>query len=249
MASVPSATVGVGVQEEYTRLSFRFQGATTVTPLLQGDRLDLRFSRAADIDISELRSTPPRLVREARRVSADGAPVRLSLTLEPGVRQRHFVDGDRVIVDLLPPEGGVQHASSQAPVPATPPVRGNASVRLVEEANVTRITVTWPAAARAAAFRRGEAIWLLFDAQGRVDLAGVARAGRRHQNIEIVQGEGVVGLRIPASPDVQVSAAANENAWVFTLGARAQTNIAAELARETRKKNRKNAVRMSRTAP
>jgi tetratricopeptide (TPR) repeat protein len=233
MVSIPTATVSVGVQEDLTRLSFRFQGATTVTPLLQGDRLDLRFSRAADIDISELRSTPPRLVREARRVSADGAPVRLSLTLEPGVRQRHFVDGDRVIVDLLPPEGGVQHASSQAPVPATPPVRGNASVRLVEEANVTRITVTWPAAARAAAFRRGEAIWLLFDAQGRVDLAGVARAGRRHQNIEIVQGEGVVGLRIPASPDVQVSAAANENAWVFTLGARAQTNIAAELARET----------------
>lgn len=236
---VPTATVSVGVQDDYTRLAFRFQGATTVTPLLQGNRLDLRFSRAADIDISELRSTPPRLVREIRRVSADGAPVRLTITLEPGVRQRHFVDGDRVIIDLLPPEGGVQPATAalgaphEAPAPATPPVRGNARVQLVEEANVTRVIVTWPAPARAAAFRRGEAIWLVFDAQGRIDLAGVARAGRRHQNIELVQGEGVVGLRVLTPPDVLVSASANENSWTFTLGARAAPGTAATLTRET----------------
>jgi len=236
---VPTATVSVGVQDDYTRLSFRFQGATTLTPLLQGNRLDLRFSRAADIDIAELRSTPPRLVREVRRVGAAGAPVRLTLTLEPGVRQRHFVDGDRVVVDLLPPEGGVQPATAapgapqEAPVPPTPPVRGNARVQLVEEANVTRVTVTWPSPARAAAFRRGEAIWLVFDAQGRIDLAGVARAGRRHQNIELVQGEGVVGLRVLTPPDVLVSASASENSWTFTLGARAAPGAAATLTRET----------------
>jgi tetratricopeptide (TPR) repeat protein len=237
MASAPTATVAVGVQESFTRLAFRFEAPTTVTPLLQGNRLDLRFSRAADIDISELRSTPPRLVREVRRVSAAGAPVRLALVLEPGVRQRHFVDGDRVVVDLLEPEGGLQPATvtgatTEAPVPASPPVRGNARVRLVEESNVTRIVVTWPQPARAAAFRRGEAIWLVFDANGRIDLTGVARAGRRHQNIEIVQGEGVIGLRIPAPPDVLVSAAAHENDWTLTLGARADAGVPAVLERE-----------------
>jgi tetratricopeptide (TPR) repeat protein len=225
------------VQEEFTRLSFRFAGATTVTPLLQGNRLDLRFSRAADIDIAELRATPPRLVREVRRVSAAGAPVRLALVLEPGVRQRHFIDGDRVVVDLLVPEGGLQPATAErgareAPAPDQTPVRGNARVQLVEEANVTRVTVTWPAPARAAAFRRGEAIWLLFDASGRIDLTGVNRAGRRHSNIEVVQGEGVVGLRIAAPPDVLVSASANENAWSFALGARSSAGSAAPLERE-----------------
>lgn len=234
IAPAPSASVSVGVQEEYTRLVFRFAGATTVTPLLQGNRLDLRFSRAADMDIAELRATPPRLVREVRRTSA--APLRLQLTLQPGVRQRHFVDGDRVVVDLLAPEGGVQDAaaqgSSDAPVPAASPVSGTARVQLVEEANVTRITVTWPQPARAAAFRRGEAIWLLFDANGRIDLAGVLRAGRRHQDIEIVRGEGVIGLRVPAAPDVLVSADANENAWTFTLGARASAGSPASVERE-----------------
>jgi len=239
MASAPSATVSVGVQENYTRLVFRFASATTVTPLLQGNRLDLRFSRAADIDIAELRSTPPRLVREVRRTSAAGAPIRLQLTLEPGVRQRHFIDGDRVVVDLIEPEGGLEQAAaaamsgeSEAPVPATPPVTGTARVQLVEDASVTRITVTWPQPARAAAFRRGEAIWLLFDANGRIDLTGVLRAGRRHQDVEIVRGEGVIGLRVPAQPDVLVAAAASENSWTFTLGARASAGQPAAVERE-----------------
>lgn len=238
MASVPNATVSVGAQEDYTRLAFRFAGPTTVTPLLQGSRLDLRFSRAADIDIAELRATPPRFVREIRRVSAAGAPVRLQLTLEPGVRQRHFVDGDRVVVDLLPPEGGVEQTTAangertNAPAPARPPVTGTGRVQLVEGANDTRVTVTWPAAARAAAFRRGEAIWLVFDASGRMDLTGVSRVGRRHQDVQVVNGQGVIGLRIPAPPEVQVSASAEDNSWTFTLAASANTTTAAPLSRE-----------------
>jgi tetratricopeptide (TPR) repeat protein len=237
MASVPNATVTVGAQQDFTRLAFRFAGPTTVTPLLQGNRLDLRFSRAADIDIAELRATPPRLVREVRRVSAAGAPVRLQLTLQPGVRQRHFVDGDRVVVDLLPPEGATEEslaaaAENPAPAPALRPVNGTGRVQLVENADDTRITVTWPAPARAAAFRRGEAIWLVFDAAGRIDLSGVARVGRRHQDVQMVQGQGIIGIRVPAPPDIQVSARADDNAWTFTLAARATAPAAAQLTRQ-----------------
>lgn len=230
----------VGVQDAYTRLAFRFEAPTTVTPLLQGNRLELRFSRAADIDLAEIRSSLPRYVRDVRRLSAAGAPVRLQLTLDAGVRQRHFVDGNRVVVDLLtPPVETNQPAPTQptqaaAATPTVPmrPVNGVGQVRLVEEANVTRVTVTWPAPARAAAFRRGEAIWILFDATGRVNLDGVARAGRRHQDVEVVQGEGVIGLRIAAQPDVQVAASANDASWTFTLGPRADAGTPAPLSRE-----------------
>ncbi len=238
MASVPNATVTVGAQEDYTRLAFRFAGPTTVTPLQQGNRLDLRFSRAADIDIAELRAAPPRFVREVRRVSAAGAPVRLQITLEAGVRQRHFVDGDRVVVDLLPPDGAVEQTTAangertNAPAPSRPPVTGTGRVQLVEGANDTRITVTWPGAARAAAFRRGEAIWIVFDATGRMDLTGVGRVGRRHQDVQVVQGQGIVGLRVPAPPEMQVSATAEDNSWTFTLAARATAPAAAQLTRE-----------------
>src|SRR5690606_15817569 len=119
-----------------------------------------------------------------------------------------------------------------APAPARSPVNGTGRVQIVEGANDTRVTVTWPDAARAAAFRRGEAIWLVFDATGRIDLGGVSRVGRRHQDVQVVQGQGVIGLRIPAAPDIQVSASAEENSWTFTLAARATVPTAAQLTRE-----------------
>jgi tetratricopeptide (TPR) repeat protein len=235
-----TATVSVGLQEGYTRLSFVFSSPTTLTPLLQGERLDLRFSRAADLDIADLRGTPPRFVREVRRANAAGAPVRLALTLEPGVRLRHFVDGNRVVVDLLAPEAPPPGAppprgtetAAPAPTPSRPPVSGVGRVQLVEEADVTRISVTWSGVARASAFRRGEAIWLLFDATGRMDITGVLRSGRRHRDIEVVQGEGVIGLRIPAEPNIVVSANADGSTWSFTLGASANPSATAPLTRE-----------------
>jgi tetratricopeptide (TPR) repeat protein len=235
--------VSVGVQPEYTRLAFRFQGPTTVTPSMQGNRLELRFSRAADLDIAELRASLPRHVTDVRRLSNPGQPVRVAITLDPGVRQRNFTDGNRVIIDLLPPAEEAQAAAATAngapaPAPARPPVAGTASVQLVEEASVTRVTVTWPAPARAAAFRRGESVWLLFDATGNINLNGVARAGRRHQDVEVVRGEGVIGLRIPASPDVMVTADARDNSWTFALGARGQTGAMATVTREANAEGR-----------
>src|SRR5262249_29822782 len=144
LAPTPSATVTAGAQPQYTRLVFRFDGGeTNVTPQLAGNRLDLHFSRAADIDLSDLHAAPPHLMRDIRRVGGAGAPLRVQITLDPGVQQRHFTDGDRVVVDLLPPTSA--EAAAGAPVP-TRPVSGTARVQLVEEANDTLVTVTWPAA-------------------------------------------------------------------------------------------------------
>jgi hypothetical protein len=39
--------------------------------------------------------------------------------------------------------------------------------------------VRWPAPTRAAAFRRGEAVWLLFDAAGSINLSGVGDHSQR----------------------------------------------------------------------
>ena len=222
----PTATVRVAQREDYTRMVFSFAGATTLVPVLQNNRLELRFSRGADIDIAELRAAPPRYVTEVRRLSAPGAPVRLALTLDLNTRLRHFVDGDRVIVDLLPPQqvqappAPQQQAGRlpQAPPPMIdtqpPSVRGNATVRLSEEADQTRITVSWPAAARAAAFRRGSAVYLLFDAAGQISLTGVPRAGRRHQDIEIVRGD---NRHRPAHSGAAGCARLRRRAW-FGLG-------------------------------
>lgn len=228
------AELTVGQRENFTRLSFRFPVATTVTPIMANNALDLRFSRDADIDLAEVRANLPRFVRSVTRTSRAGQPLRISLGLEPGARQRHFVDGERVVVDILAPDttaAATQQTADGALPEALPPgppaPRGNGALRISEEAEATRFTVRWPSAARAAAFRRGEAIWILFEANGTIDLRGVARAGRRHRDIELVTGEGVVGLRIPAAPDILVSARADGASWTFSLGSRAENGTSA----------------------
>ncbi|MGE3143698.1 MAG: hypothetical protein AB7L65_10285, partial [Hyphomonadaceae bacterium] len=225
--AAPTARLTVGEQADFTRLSFDFSGAATVTPILAGDQLDLRFSRAADLDLAEARANLPKLVRAISRVSRPGQPLRLALTLDPGVRQRHFVDGGHVVVDLLAPPAPaavVLPDGTTASLPAAPegppPPHGTGALRVVDGAESTQITVRWPSAARAAAFRRGEAFFILFEANGEIDLRGVARVGRRYGDLEPVRGEGVVGLRIPVQPDVQLSAHADGASWVFTLGSR-----------------------------
>ncbi|MGE0830514.1 MAG: hypothetical protein AB7O04_14340, partial [Hyphomonadaceae bacterium] len=170
-----AAQLAVGLREDFTRLSIRWPQATTVLPRQNGAQLELRFSRAADLDIAELRAAPPRFVREARLVSREGQPVRLLLTLDPGVRQRHFVDGNYTVVDLLAPTDpppntqSAQTETERAEAPYVAP-RGPSAFRVIEEANATRIQAEFPTAARAAAFRRGDAIWILFESGGRIDL-------------------------------------------------------------------------------
>src|SRR5262249_55242465 len=61
----------------------------------------------------------------------------------------------------------------------------------------------------------------------------VAKAGRRHQDVVVVRGQGVIGLRIPASPDVMVSASAEDNTWHFTLGPSVQQHDAANVTSDT----------------
>ncbi len=233
----PDASLTIGQQENFTRLAFSFPAPATVTPLLSGEQLELRFSRAADIDLAEARAALPRFVRALTRVSQPGQPLRLRLAVDPGVRQRHFVDGTRVVVDLMGPDtsapaapqtasaapGAPSAARSEGPAPPS----GAASVRLSEDANATSISVRWATPARAAAFRRGEAIYLLFEANGTIDLRGLARAGRRHRDLEIVSGDGVTGLRIPAAPDILVSARAEGPVWTFTLSPRAESRPSA----------------------
>ncbi len=226
--------LNVGQRPEFTRLSFLFPRGATVTPLLSGDQLQLKFSRPGEVDISDLRILPPKFLKDVRKVSKPGQPLVLNLTLEAGVRQRHFVDGSRVIVDLLPPDqkkpaltaAPATAQAARAPVKATPdidPAPKGGVVRVAQEegSSATTFTTRWASAARAAAFRRGEAIWILFDTNARLDIKGIPLVGKRHTNLQVVQGDNVTGLRIAAPPEVLVTAKADGAAWTFILSERA----------------------------
>jgi len=224
-----SATLSIGSRPDLTRLSFHFAGPASVTPVQRGARLELRFSRPAEIDISRLRASPPLFVRSAERVSRPGAALVIALTLEEGVKVRQFVEGSRIVVDLSPPEGGLQPAAPPPPRAANDPAprSGIVPIGVEEGAEETRFTVSWAGPARAAAFRRGEAVWLLFDTAAQFDIRGARRT-----EITPVRGDKVAGLRIAAPSSMNLSARAQGDAWIFTLGPRANLTDAAPVRRD-----------------
>ena len=237
--STPTASVRYGEQEGFTRVSFRFAGPTSATTQRNGTRLEVRFSRAADIDLAELRAAPPRFVTNARLVSSAGQNLRVALDIDAAVTVRAFEDGDRFVVDLVeppppPPARPVSAASERAPDPPPRPVVSGAGVlSIAQDTASARFTIRWPGPVRAAAFRRGEALWMLFEATGGIDLSGVDRVGRVYRNIEVVRGDGIVGLRVAAEPDVMIAASGSGAEWRFTLAPSITPGAPVDVRRDT----------------
>jgi tetratricopeptide (TPR) repeat protein len=225
-ADAEDAVLTIGQRDDFTRLSFLFQHGATALPFRKGNVLDLKFSKAVDVDISQIHILPPKFVKDAEKVNKPGQALVVRLTLEPDVQIRSFVEGPRVLVDVLAPDPKILAARKAAPPPPPPPKPADADpapatgvvrLQMSETPEATTFTTRWARPARVAAFRRGEAIWILFDSHARIDLAGLARVGRRHQDIQKVTGDGVTGVRIPATPDTLVTAKAEGATWTFTL--------------------------------
>jgi tetratricopeptide (TPR) repeat protein len=224
-ADAEDAVLTIGQRDDFTRLSFLFQHGATVLPFRKGDTLELKFNRAVDVNLAQLHILPPKFVRDAEKINKPGAPLVVKLTLDPDVQVRSFVEGPRAIVDILPPDPKTLAARKAAPPPPPPkPVEADPApagnvvhVKMVESGDKTTFTMRWARPARAAAFRRGEAIWILFDSKAKLDIAGLPRVTQRTRDLQPVVGEGVVGLRIPAPPETLVSARADGPTWTFTL--------------------------------
>ena len=70
----------------------------------------------------------------------------------------------------------------------------------------------------AAVFRRGDAVWVVFDAAARFDLAAALHGPPPARRVEAVSGPGWSGVRIASPASVPVSAQADGAAWTVTLG-------------------------------
>lgn len=221
VAAEPPVAVSVGKQEDFTRLTFAWaQGATSVQASRSGTLLELRFSRAGDPRLAELRISPPPGLRNIRRVSSPGEPLVLQLDLQPTVGHRAFAEDGRVVVDLLTPktQTSAEKKTAEASTGDPGPTTGVVPVKVVEESQQVRISVRWTRPARAAAFRRGEAFYILFDSKALLDVANVPRANRFYRDLAQVHGEGVVGLRLSTSPEMQISAESEGPEWTFLIG-------------------------------
>jgi tetratricopeptide (TPR) repeat protein len=123
-------------------------------------------------------------------------------------------------VDLA--EGPIRLVPDAAP--AAPVDYGVIEVSAAESNGDLRAVFDWPDAVGAAVFRRGEAIWIVFDAEADLDLESFNATRRNHvRGFQAVRGEGFSAARVVAAPSSQAEARADGSRWTVAFSERIES--------------------------
>ena len=225
-AARPALDVRVAQADAFTRLEFKWAGGARVTSRREGDKLVLRFSRDANPDIGMLRAAPPKWVKavEARHV---GGALEMVVTLDPGAEAKvgqadgaTYVNiGEKKAPDAPATPPAPEIATTDAPPRANPvPAGGVVPISVDASAAVTRMRFDWAAPVGAAVFRRGEAVWVVFDAPARLNTGKLPATGERYRKLQALNGEGYAALRMVVARNIPVSVSGEGSSWTLTLG-------------------------------
>jgi tetratricopeptide (TPR) repeat protein len=216
-AAGSSLGVNVAQAKDFSRIEFRFPGGASVTSHRDGQVLTLHFSRYAKPDMTRLRVDPPRFLKTAQDKNAGG--LEIALTLADGADAKVGQGDGAIFVNLFAaaaaPAGAQPTAASDRPNP----VPDNGVVKLSSEvkANQVALHFPWKSALGAAVFHRGGAIWIVFDAAAKLDLAGLAHNSPLIASAQPIQGPDFTALRIAAPANASVTASAQGGEWSVTL--------------------------------
>jgi tetratricopeptide (TPR) repeat protein len=231
-------SVRVAETADFSHLEFRFPGAK-VTSRRDGQKLILHFSRLAKPDMARLRVDPPRWLKTADAAQVGGG-LQLTLTLADGADAK-LSDGDgATVVNLFsvktPEPADAKASEAKAsdtkaadaktaeakPAPAlnrADPAPAGGVVKMQAEMSAGQVVLRfpWKSALGAAVFRRGDAVWVVFDAAARIDLSAAPHGFRQATSFRAVQGGDYSAVRIGSPPDVAVSARGEGGLWIVTL--------------------------------
>ncbi len=105
------------------------------------------------------------------------------------------------------------------PEPRRAPILGAIGAEVTPVGRDAHVSFAFDAEVAAAAFRRGDAWWIVFDAEVELDLAELRRgAGRLVRGAEALSGSGYAAARIRTRPEVQLEARPDGARWTFVLG-------------------------------
>lgn len=217
VAAVPAVTVKVGRAETFSHLEF--VGAQPVSVRRDGSDLVLRFPAVAAPDLAELRADPPPFLKTASAVAAAGGGVELRLTLAEGADVRVGRADGTTYVNLFS-AAPAANAPDSTPAPRADPVPQSGAVKLQAELQEGRLLLhfPWRAPLGAAAFRRGDAVWVVFDAKARLDLSEAPKDLAEMGKLEVVPAEHALAIRIAVRPETLASLSADGSTWTLALG-------------------------------
>lgn len=230
-AAASPLEVRTATAKQFTRIEFRWTGGARVSHRRNGQTLTLKFSRDAKPDLSTLRIMPPKWLKgaEARHVAGG---LEVDLLLADNADARVGSDDGAIFVNLferkeeapapvqsaevMPPAPEPQPRTERPnPMPAGGVVRMDADIAGPQ----VRLRFDWANQAGAAVFRRGEAVWIVFDTPATIDVSKAPRGLSQFRKMQAVKGRDYSAVRIVAPRTVPISLVGQGASWTLILGA------------------------------
>jgi len=221
-AARASLDVRVAQAADFSRIEFHWSGGAKLVSHREGQTLVLRFNRDANPDLSTLKIAPPRWLKasEARHING-GLEIVITLTDDADARLGNADGVD--FVNLFARPGAPP--ASQTPPPAAPigrpnpmPAGGVVKVGFDREDQQVTLSFDWAAPAGAAVFRRGEAVWIVFDTPARLDISKLPSSSVRYSKIQALKGADYAALRIVTPSGTPYVAEGQGGLWKISLG-------------------------------
>lgn len=209
-APLDPVSIRIGSNTEFTRIEFA--GVIGARSQVRRDGRDVvvRIGSTAAPDVSRLKVNPPRGVDKVETRAVRGA-TELVLTLAEGADARTGSADGAVWLNL--------YATPPAAAPAETAAAAVQTVSVTAVATAAKVSLSfdWATPVGAAVFRRGEAVWVVFDTAARLDMAGAGQLGPA-SDARWTAGPDHVAIRIAAPEGLAVSAAARGSRWTVTIG-------------------------------
>ena len=215
--------VHIGQAETFSRIEFRGAGAAARR---NGQTVTVSFNRDDDPDIVRLRTSPPRWVKTAEKRHAGGR-LQVILTLTDNADAKLGAADGATYINIFekpaldPKVEAAKIAAGQPPEPPRAnPAPASGAVRMDTRivGGQVQFAFAWANPAGAAVFRRGDAIWIVFDASANLDINKTPRGLPQFSDVQAFRGTDYSAVRIDAAHAVPVFATSQGSVWTIALG-------------------------------
>jgi tetratricopeptide (TPR) repeat protein len=209
-------TVRVGQADGFSRIELPLRDL--VSNRREGQ--DLILLLRGQPDIARLKTAPTKLVKAVTSAKvAHGVEVKV--TLADGVDAKVGRDGADAYIHIFPAAPAPVATTEAPPAPVRAdarPASGVVKAAFEQKDGQLFVRFPWAAPAGAAVFRRGDAVWVVFDTAARIDLSAGPTENLFYDKVQAVQGDGFSALRFSAADDVVVRALGEGNVWAIAFG-------------------------------
>lgn len=203
-----------------------------VTPIADEEGFALAFALTGETQARVWSDEPGRVVFDVAPAGGAGPEALIAALGEyAGVQAQTAAADD----EPVPAQDETPDLESVEPEVDPVPASGIVPVQVRMDGADLALTFPWASLPGAAVYRRGDAIWIVFDAAAELDADEIAAAGSRHvRGYRVVSGRDFSALRIAAPGSTQADVRAVGASWTVILSETLdEPPRAVRLARET----------------